>query len=116
MSGSPAQRSGTDRDSGFTPQYTGLEELYKTYSPRGLEVLGFPSNEFGGQEPGTDEDIASFCQLNHGVTFPLMKKVRSSLSVSTAAADLVAPRGGGGRGEGMKRKGLPDFVPRHRTS
>ncbi|KAK8849444.1 hypothetical protein IAR55_004777 [Kwoniella newhampshirensis] len=59
---------------GFTPQYTGLEELYKTYNERGLEVLGFPSNEFGGQEPGDDEDISSFCTLNHGVTFPLMKK------------------------------------------
>ncbi|WWD20068.1 hypothetical protein CI109_104542 [Kwoniella shandongensis] len=59
---------------GFTVQYTGLEELYKSYNERGLEVLGFPSNEFGGQEPGTDEDISSFCQLNHGVTFPLMKK------------------------------------------
>jgi glutathione peroxidase-family protein len=49
--------------SGFTPQYTGLEELYKTYHDRGLEVLGFPSNEFGGQEPGSDEDIASFCTV-----------------------------------------------------
>lgn len=44
-------------------QYTGLEELHKAYSDRGLEVLGFPSNEFGGQEPGTDEDVASFCQV-----------------------------------------------------
>ncbi|RSH77390.1 uncharacterized protein EHS24_003351 [Apiotrichum porosum] len=59
---------------GFTPQYTGLEELHTTYHERGLEVLGFPSNEFGGQEPGSDEDIASFCQVNHGVTFPLAKK------------------------------------------
>ncbi|KAI9632914.1 glutathione peroxidase [Dioszegia hungarica] len=59
---------------GFTPQYTGLEELHKTYAARGLEVLGFPSNEFGGQDPGSDEEIASFCQVNHGVTFPLMKK------------------------------------------
>ncbi|ODN78367.1 hypothetical protein L202_04009 [Cryptococcus amylolentus CBS 6039] len=59
---------------GFTPQYDGLEELHKTYGDRGLVVLGFPSNEFGGQEPGADEDIASFCTLNHGVTFQLMKK------------------------------------------
>ncbi|WVW86619.1 hypothetical protein I302_108672 [Kwoniella bestiolae CBS 10118] len=59
---------------GFTYQYTGLEELHKSYHDKGLEVLGFPSNEFGGQEPGSDEDISSFCTLNHGVTFPLMKK------------------------------------------
>ncbi|WWD04081.1 hypothetical protein V865_002146 [Kwoniella europaea PYCC6329] len=59
---------------GFTYQYTGLEELYKSYHDKGLEVLGFPSNEFGSQEPGTDDDISSFCTLNHGVTFPLMKK------------------------------------------
>ncbi|UOH82272.1 hypothetical protein LQV05_004969 [Cryptococcus neoformans] len=59
---------------GFTPQYNGLEELHKTYGDKGLVVLGFPSNEFGGQEPGSDDDIAQFCTLNHGVTFPLMKK------------------------------------------
>ncbi|KAG8747342.1 Glutathione peroxidase 2 [Ceratobasidium sp. 414] len=60
--------------SGFTPQYTGLEALYKKYQDRGFVVLGFPSNQFGGQEPGTDEEIGAFCQLNHGVSFPLMKK------------------------------------------
>ncbi|KAG9121551.1 Glutathione peroxidase 2 [Ceratobasidium sp. 392] len=51
-----------------------LEALYKKYQDRGLVILGFPSNQFGGQEPGTDEEIGQFCQLNHGVTFPLMKK------------------------------------------
>ncbi|ORY35018.1 glutathione peroxidase [Naematelia encephala] len=61
---------------GFTPQYTGLEELFKSYGDQGLEVIGFPSNEFGGQEPGNDEDIAEFCTLNHGVTFPLTKKTQ----------------------------------------
>lgn len=50
--------------SGFTPQYNGLEELHKEYHDKGLEVLGFPSNEFGGQEPGTDDDIAQFCQVS----------------------------------------------------
>lgn len=60
---------------GFTPQYAGLEELYKTYVDRGLVVLGFPCDQFGGQEPGGDEDIASFCQLNFGVTFPLYSKI-----------------------------------------
>lgn len=60
---------------GFTPQYDGLEKLQKDYAERGFEVLGFPCNQFGAQEPGSDEDIAQFCSLNFGVTFPLMKKV-----------------------------------------
>lgn len=60
---------------GFTPQYKGLEELYKTYVDRGLVVLGFPCDQFGNQEPGDDEDIAEFCELNFGVTFPLYSKV-----------------------------------------
>jgi len=61
---------------GFTPQFTGLEELWKTYHDQGLVVLGFPSNEFGGQDPGSDGEIASFCQLNYGVSFPMMSKVK----------------------------------------
>lgn len=60
---------------GFTPQYKGLEALYKEYVDRGLVVLGFPCDQFGHQEPGDDEDIASFCELNFGVTFPLFSKV-----------------------------------------
>ena len=60
---------------GFTPQYEGLEELYKAYKDRGLEVLGFPANDFGAQEPGTNEEIASFCSLNYGVSFPMFEKV-----------------------------------------
>jgi glutathione peroxidase len=60
---------------GFTPQYKGLEELYKTYVDRGLVVLGFPCDQFGSQEPGDDEEIADFCELNFGVTFPLYSKV-----------------------------------------
>lgn len=60
---------------GFTSQYKGLEELYKTYVDRGLVVLGFPSDQFGNQEPGDDDEIAAFCELNFGVTFPLFSKV-----------------------------------------
>jgi glutathione peroxidase len=60
---------------GFTPQFGGLEELWKQYRDRGLVVVGFPSNEFGGQDPGNNADIASFCQLNYGVSFPMMAKV-----------------------------------------
>lgn len=60
---------------GFTPQYEGLEKLYGTYKDRGFEVLGFPCNQFGGQEPGNADEIAEFCKVNFGVTFPLMQKV-----------------------------------------
>ncbi|MBR5911743.1 MAG: glutathione peroxidase [Bacteroidales bacterium] len=59
---------------GFTPQYDGLEALYKKYQDQGLVILGFPCDQFKHQEPGSDEEIAEFCRLNHGVTFPLMKK------------------------------------------
>ena len=60
---------------GFTPQYKGLEELYKRYKDRGLVVLGFPCNQFGGQEPGTNNQIQEFCELNYGVSFPVLGKV-----------------------------------------
>jgi len=60
---------------GFTPQYDGLEKLYKEYEDKGLVVLGFPCNQFMSQEPGTDEQIGEFCRLNYGVTFPVLKKV-----------------------------------------
>ena len=59
---------------GFTPQYDGLEALYQKYKDKGLVVIGFPCDQFGGQEPGSDEQIAEFCRINHGVTFPLMQK------------------------------------------
>ena len=60
---------------GFTPQFAGLEQLWQDYGRRGLVVLGFPSNEFGAQDPGSNDEIASFCQLNYGVSFPMMGKV-----------------------------------------
>lgn len=60
---------------GFTPQYKGLEQLYEKYKDKGLVVLGFPCDQFAHQEPGSDAEIASFCQLNFGVSFPLMSKV-----------------------------------------
>ena len=59
---------------GFTPQYDGLEALYQQYKDQGLMILGFPCDQFNGQEPGSNEEIAEFCRLNHGVTFPLMAK------------------------------------------
>ena len=60
---------------GFTPQYAGLEALWKTYTDRGFEVVAFPCNQFGGQEPGTPEEIANFCQVNYGLSFPVMAKI-----------------------------------------
>lgn len=60
---------------GFTPQYGGLEQLYRNYKGRGFAVLGFPCNQFGGQEPGAAAEIASFCQRNYGVSFPLFAKI-----------------------------------------
>ena len=60
---------------GFTPQYKGLEALYEKFHGKGLEILGFPCNQFGAQEPGTEKEIAQFCELNYGVTFPLFAKV-----------------------------------------
>lgn len=60
---------------GFTPQYKGLEALYEKFHDRGLEILGFPCNQFGGQEPGSADEIQSFCETKFGVTFPLFAKV-----------------------------------------
>jgi glutathione peroxidase len=68
---------------GFTPQFAGLEQLHRDHADKGLAVVGFPCNQFGAQDPGSNEDIASFCQLNYGVSFPLMAKV----DVNGAGAD-----------------------------
>jgi glutathione peroxidase len=60
---------------GFTPQFAGLEKLHESYGSKGLVVLGFPCNQFGAQDPGSNEEIAQFCQLNYGVSFPMMAKI-----------------------------------------
>jgi glutathione peroxidase len=81
---------------GLTPQYEGLEKLYNTYKDRGFEVLGFPANDFAGQEPGTNEEIRNFCTLNYNVTFPMFAKVsvvgpgKSPLYEALIAAQPVA--------------------------
>ena len=60
---------------GFTPQFAGLEEMYEKYREQGLEILGFPCNQFGKQDPGSNEEITEFCQLNYGVSFPMFGKI-----------------------------------------
>jgi len=61
---------------GYTPQYTGLQEIYEEYNSQGFEILAFPCNDFGGQEPGTNEQIKNFCSTNYGVTFKLFDKIK----------------------------------------
>jgi glutathione peroxidase len=64
----------TASECGYTPQYDGLEKLYRRYRDKGFAVLGFPANDFGGQEPGSNKEIANFCQMNYGITFPVFAK------------------------------------------
>jgi glutathione peroxidase len=64
----------TASECGYTPQYEGLEKLYRRYRDKGFAVLGFPANDFGGQEPGTNKEISQFCRVNYGITFPLFAK------------------------------------------
>jgi glutathione peroxidase len=64
----------TASECGYTPQYEGLEKIYRRYRDKGFVVLGFPSNEFGGQEPGSNKEIAQFCRVNYGITFPVFAK------------------------------------------
>jgi len=81
---------------GYTHQYEGLEALYRKYKDRGLVVLGFPSNDFGEQEPGSNKEIAEFCRLTYGVRFPMFEKSSvKSLTANPLFADLVAKTGQG---------------------
>jgi glutathione peroxidase len=73
--GKPMVIVNTASKCGFTPQFAGLQELYEEYGDRGLVVIGFPCNQFANQDPGSNEEIAQFCQVNYGVTFPVMAKV-----------------------------------------
>ena len=74
---------------GFTPQYAGLEKLHRDYGPRGLTVIGFPCNQFGGQEPGDAAAIASFCSLTYDVTFPVLAKVDVNGSAAEPLFDYL---------------------------
>ena len=74
---------------GFTPQYDGLEALWRKYRDRGFEVIAFPCNQFGGQEPGNAEEIESFCKVNFGVSFPLMAKIDVNGAAATPLYDWL---------------------------
>ena len=78
---------------GFTPQYAGLQQLYERYEARGLTVLGFPSNDFGGQEPGSAEDIRAFCSSKYHVKFPMFEKAGDKLAANPLYRDLALRTG-----------------------
>ncbi len=82
----------TASECGYTPQYKQLQELYDLYKDKNFVILGFPSNDFGGQEPGTEAEIASFCEKNYGVTFPLMSKVHTKGAEQHAVYNWLAEK------------------------
>jgi glutathione peroxidase len=84
----------TASECGYTPQYEGLEKLYRRYRDKGLVILGFPANDFGGQEPGSNKQIAEFCQVNYGVTFPVFAKTSvAGANANPLYRDLAARTG-----------------------
>jgi len=88
---------------GFTPQYEGLEAVYNKYKDQGFVILGFPSNQFGAQEPGNDSEIQDFCKMNYGVTFPVMAKVDVNGNNATPVYDFLKSSAPGILGtEGIK--------------
>lgn len=87
---------------GFTSQYSGLQELHDQFDGRGFTVLGFPCDQFGGQEPGSDEEIAGFCERNFGVTFPLFSKVEVNGEDSHPLFDWLRAEKGGLLGNKIK--------------
>src|SRR4051794_28269945 len=79
----------------YTPQYEGLEALYKRYQARGLVIVGFPSNDFGAQEPGSNKEVAQFCQMNYGVSFPMFEKIAVSGARANPFYTALAHSAGG---------------------
>ena len=75
---------------GYTPQYAGLEKLYETYKDKGFVIVGVPANNFGAQEPGSNEEIKTFCSRNYNVTFPMMSKVSDSTVVLLVGGSALA--------------------------
>jgi glutathione peroxidase len=88
---------------GFTPQYKGLQALYEQFGPRGFEILGFPCDQFGHQEPGSDAEIAAFCDTSYRVTFPIFSKIEvNGANAHPLYVWLKAQKGGGLLGSGIK--------------
>lgn len=87
---------------GFTPQYKGLQALYSSHGPRGLEILAFPCDQFGHQEPGTDAEIAAFCETNFGITFPLFSKIEVNGSKAHPLYAWLKSQKGGLLTDGIK--------------
>lgn len=87
---------------GFTPQFEGLEKLYKELSDKGFVVLGFPSNQFANQDPGTNEDIRNFCLLNYGVTFPMFEKIDVNGENASPLYKFLKSQKGGMLGDNIK--------------
>ena len=95
---------------GFTPQYRDLEAMYKALQPKGLEILGFPCNQFGGQEPGSHQEIQSFCQLNYEVSFPLFAKVDVNGDNAIALYDYLKEQAPGLLGSKMVKWNFTKFL------
>lgn len=87
---------------GFTPQYEGLQNLYERYANRGFVILGFPCDQFGHQEPGTDEEIAQFCKMNYGVTFPMFSKIEVNGKNTHPIIQLLKDNLKGPEGKGIQ--------------
>ncbi|HHT44700.1 MAG TPA: glutathione peroxidase [Fastidiosipila sp.] len=87
---------------GYTPQFEGLENLYQKYKDRNFVVLGFPSNQFGGQDPGTNDEIGTFCKVNYGVTFPMMAKVDVNGQYESSLFTFLKKEKGGILGDRIK--------------
>ena len=87
---------------GFTPQFEGLEALYQQYKEQGLVVIGFPCNQFGAQDPGTNEEIGAFCQKNYGVSFPMMAKIDVNGKDAHPIFDWLKDQKGGLLTDGIK--------------
>ena len=94
FAGKPLLIVNTASKCGFTPQYAGLEEIWKAHKKDGLVVLGVPSNDFAGQEPGTEKEIAAFCETNYGVDFPMAAKVHVAGSKAHPLFKFLATEGG----------------------
>ena len=95
---------------GLTPQYAGLEKLHEQYAERGFSVVGFPCNQFGGQEPGTSEEIAEFCSTTYGVTFPMMEKVDVNGPERHPVYEILTQTPAADGGEGDIRWNFEKFV------